>query len=302
MSEKKTNLKFVPGGRTCAGCAIPLIVNNVLSGTDFPVAAIATSCLEVTSTLYPYNSWNVPCIHNAFENVASTIAGVETAFKYKQKKGTLTEDEKKTKFVAFAGDGGAYDIGFQAISGAFERGHDFTLVVYDNEGYQNTGGQRSAATPLGANTTTTPVGKESQGKPEWRKNLTEILVAHKSPYVAQASIHNLADLQQKAKKALSTKGPTALIILSPCTTIWGFPPAKTIEMSKLATETNFWPLYEVENGKYTINVKHQEPKPVEEFLKGQKRFSHILNSPEKIAEIQKWVDKEWKELLKKEEN
>jgi pyruvate ferredoxin oxidoreductase beta subunit len=290
-----SSLKFSPGGRTCAGCVIPLIVNNVLSQTEYPVCAVATGCLEVTSTIYPYNAWNVPCIHNAFENAASTIAGTEVAFNYKAKKGELTEEQKKIKFIAFAGDGGAYDIGFQAISGAFERGHDFTLVVYDNEGYQNTGGQRSAATPLEALTTTTPLGKKEE-----RKNLTEILVAHKSPYVAQAAIHNLPDLQQKAKKAIETKGPTALIILAPCTTIWGFPPSQSIEVSRLAFETCFWPLYEVENGKYKINSKPSVKQPIEEFLRSQKRFEHILNDQEKIKKIQESIDKNWEELQRLE--
>jgi len=295
----KVKPKYSPGGRTCAGCAIPLIVNNVLSQTEKSiVAGVATGCLEVTSTIYPYNAWNVPCIHNAFENVASTIAGVETAFKYRKK----NDLEEKIKFVAFAGDGGAYDIGFQAISGAFERGHDFTLVVYDNEGYQNTGGQRSGATPLGADTTTTPAGKVKKGKEEQRKNITEILVAHRSPYVAQAAIHDLEDLKKKAKKAIETKGPTALIVLAPCTTIWGFPPAKTLEISKLATETNFWPLYEVENGKYIVNTKPSEKKTIEEFVNQQKRFAHLKDSPETIGELQKAIDKEWKKLLKLEES
>lgn len=286
-------LKYSPGGRTCAGCGIPLIVNNILSQAEYPVVSIATGCLEVASTIYPYNAWNVPCIHNAFENAAATIAGTEVAHKYKAKKRLLSENQKKIKFVAFCGDGAAYDIGLQAISSAFERGHNFTLVVYDNEGYQNTGGQRSGATPLEALTTTTPTGKK-----EARKNLTEILVAHRSPYVAQAAIHNLSDLQQKAKKAFEIKGPTALIVLLPCPTMWGFPSSKTIEVSKLAFETCFWPLYEIENGKYKITAKPTEKKPIEEFLKTQKRFDHLAKTPEKIFEIQKAIDEEWEKLLK----
>jgi len=291
--EKKSNLKFASGGRTCAGCVIPLLVNNILSQTEYPVCSVATGCLEVTSTIYPYNAWNVPCIHSAFENVAATIAGTEVAFKYKEKNNLLDKDQKNIKFVAFAGDGGAYDIGLQAISGAFERGHDFTMVIYDNEGYQNTGGQRSGATPLEALTTTTP-----QGKKEKRKNLTEILAAHKSPYIAQAAIHNLPDLQQKAKNALETEGPTALIVLVPCPTMWGFPPSKTIEISKIAFETSFWPLYEVKENQYKITSKPSEKKPIEEFLKTQKRFEHIIENKEKIKEIQKEIDDEWKRLLK----
>ncbi len=169
--NKKLTEKLAPGHATCAGCGIPAIVRTVLGATDDPVVVVnATGCLEVTSTLYPYSAWKVPWIHNAFENAGATVSGVETAYRALQKRGTLPKD-KKIKFVAFGGDGGTYDIGLQSLSGALERGHQFLYVCYDNEGYMNTGGQRSGATPRGADTETTPAGKVSYGKREKRKDL-----------------------------------------------------------------------------------------------------------------------------------
>ncbi|MFH0987469.1 MAG: thiamine pyrophosphate-dependent enzyme [Patescibacteria group bacterium] len=297
LAEKLKTEKFSRGGRCCAGCGIPVIVRHILAQTNNPiVASVATSCLEVTSTIYPYNAWNIPCIHNAFENAAATISGVEKAWIARNKKGKLDNNQKKIKFVAFAGDGGAYDIGLQSISGAMERGHNFLMVVYDNEGYMNTGGQRSSATPIGASTTTAPAGKVKQGKEEFKKDFMKILSAHRLPYLAQAAVHNLPDLVQKAEKALKTNGPTALVVLSPCPTVWGFQPFRTLEVSRLAFETNFWPLYEIENQKYKITAKPAVQKPIEEFLKGQKRFAHLVGKPERIKIIQDFVNKEWQRL------
>jgi len=177
--------KLASGHRTCAGCGIPPIVRTVLSSTDDPiVASCATGCLEVTTTIYPFTSWKIPFIHSAFENSAATMAGVETAYNALKKRGKVN---KEIKFIAFGGDGGTYDIGLQSLSGALERGHNFTYVLYDNEAYMNTGVQRSSATPRGASTTTSPAGKVHQGKEEWRKDLAKIIVAHNIEYVAQAS-------------------------------------------------------------------------------------------------------------------
>jgi len=296
----KTEKRFVPGHRTCAGCTIPIVVRTVLSATSKPViVANATGCLEVTSTIYPFSSWNVPWIHNAFENAAATISGVETAYRALKKKGKFRED---VRFIAFGGDGGTYDIGLQSLSGAFERGHDFLYVCYDNEGYMNTGNQRSGATPYGADTTTEPVGSVGQGKKAFRKNLTEIAVAHNIPYVAQASVGNIMDLYEKARKALDTRGPTLITVLAPCTTLWKYKTDQSIEIAKLAAETKFWPLYEVENGKYKINYKPAKEVAVEEFLKTQKRFAHMLRPENKnmILKMQKNIDEEWEKLLKKE--
>lgn len=293
--------KFAPGHSACQGCAFPAIVRAVLNeASDHVVVANATGCLEVTSTLYPYTAWNVPYIHNAFENAAATLSGVERAYKALSRKGKI---KKKIKFVAFGGDGGTYDIGFQSLSGALERGHDFLYVVYDNGGYMNTGNQRSSATPYGAGTETTPVGKKSFGKMERRKNIMEIVNAHHVPYLAQANVAYLQDLKKKAKKALETEGPTFLAVFSPCTNNWKFPTSQYVRIARLATETNFWPLYEIENGKYKVNWATEKPKPVEEFLKTQGRFKHLFSEKNKqvLEEVQKIVNEEWAGLVNKTE-
>ncbi|MFA6973739.1 MAG: thiamine pyrophosphate-dependent enzyme [Parcubacteria group bacterium] len=296
--NKEQAKNFAPGHSACAGCGIPTIVRTILGEAKDPVVvANATGCLEVTSTLYPYSAWKVPYIHNAFENVAATISGVERAYKALKSRG---KTDKKIKFVAFAGDGGTYDIGLQSLSGALERGHDFLYVCYDNGGYMNTGNQRSSATPFGANTETTPVGKDSFGKVELRKNLMEIVNAHHIKYAAQASVGNLPDLKRKAQKAFATEGPSFLLVLQPCTNNWKFPTSMYVQYAKLAVETNFWPLYEIENGNYVINYVPQERKQIEEFLKGQGRFKHLFTSENQhvIEEMQQIVDSEFKRLQK----
>lgn len=295
--NKDLTKNFAPGHSACQGCAFPAIVRTVLGEATTPVVvANATGCLEVTSTLYPYTAWKVPYIHNAFENAAATISGVERAYKALSKKGKI---KKKVKFVAFGGDGGTYDIGFQSLSGALERRHNFLYVLYDNEGYMNTGNQRSSATPYAASTETTPAGKKSFGKVEMRKNIMNIVAAHHIPYAAQANVAYLPDLKMKAKKALETDGPAFLCVFSPCTNNWKFPTSQYVEIAKLATETNFWPLYEIENGKYKINWATEKPKPVSEFLKTQGRFKHLFSGKNKeiLEEAQRVVDEEWKRLV-----
>ncbi|MFA5777291.1 MAG: thiamine pyrophosphate-dependent enzyme [Parcubacteria group bacterium] len=296
--NKELTKKLAPGHTTCAGCGIPAIVRTVLGATEDPiVVSNATGCLEVTTTIYPYTAWKVPYIHSAFENASATISGVEAAQKalYKAKK-----LKRKAKLVVFGGDGGTYDIGLQSLSGALERGHDFLYVCYDNEGYMNTGGQRSGGTPYGANTETQPAGLESFGKTVQRKDLMEIVKAHNIKYLAQANVAYPQDLAMKAKKALETKGPSFLLVLQPCTNLWKFPTSQYVRMGKLATETNFWPLYEIEDGNYVINYVNKKPKPIEEFLKGQGRFKHLFEAKNKkvIKEIQKTTDANWKKLVK----
>ncbi len=289
---------FASGHSACAGCAFPAIIRAVLGESQDPVVvANATGCMEVTSTLYPYTAWKTPYIHNAFENASATMSGVERAYKILQKKGKI---DKKIKFVVFGGDGGTYDIGLQSLSGALERGHNFLYVLYDNEAYMNTGNQRSSATPYGANTETTPVGKESFGKNQKRKDLMAIVAAHHVKYAAQANVAYLADLKRKAKKALETDGPTFLNVFSPCTNNWKFPTSQYVRLARTATETNYWPLFEIEDGKYTINWKTENPKPIEEFLKGQGRFKHLFSEKNKhvIGELQKIVNEDWERLVK----
>jgi pyruvate ferredoxin oxidoreductase beta subunit len=175
--------------------------------------------------------------------------------------------------------------------------------VYDNGGYMNTGNQRSSATPYGAATETTPVGKESFGKVEMRKNLMEIVAAHHIKYAAQANVAYLADLKKKAKKAFETEGPAFLSVFSPCTNNWKFPTSQYVAISKLATETNFWPLFEIEDGKYKVNWATEKPKELEEFLKTQGRFKHLFSEKNKpvIDEMKKIVKDEWQRLVNKTE-
>lgn len=279
-----------PGHRLCAGCGASIVVRQVLMGTADPVVAVcATGCLEVATTIYPYTAWNIPFMHNAFENAAATISGIETAYRALKKQGKLT---KEIKFVAFGGDGGSYDIGLQAMSGAFERGHNFVYVCYDNGAYMNTSIQRSSATPYGASTTTTPVGKVSAGKMQFRKDLTAIVAAHRIPYVAQGTISHWNDLVTKAQKAFAAKGPAFLNVLSMCHLGWRYPQENTVQLAKLAVETGFWPLIEVENGTWRFTYKPKERKPIEEFLKVQGRFKHLFTEENKhlIVEIQKDID------------
>ena len=293
--------RYESGHRTCPGCAIPLIVRTVLASINRPVVIVnATGCMEVTSTTYPFTSWNVPFIHTAFANASATASGIEKAITALKKKGIVTED---IAIVVFGGDGGTYDIGLQSLSGALERGHDFLYITYDNEAYSNTGNQRSAATEKGTKTTTTPVSKYSYGKLTFRKNLTKIIAAHNIPYVAQTSIAFLDDFSSKVKKAMTFKGPKFINVLSPCTRYWGIEEKQTIEIARLAVATNFWPLYEIYDGtKYIINTKPTKT-PITEFLGKQSRFKHLFSDDFKgvIDDIQEKTDKEWEYLLKLEE-
>lgn len=272
LAAKKDLL--APGHRLCAGCLESTIVRMILLASDKPVVvANSTGCLEVSTTIYPYTSWRVPYIHNAFENAAATASGVEAAIKALKRKGKLKED---FNVVVFAGDGGTYDIGLQSLSGALERQHKFVYVCLDNEAYMNTGIQRSSATPAYAWTSTTPAGKVEPGKKELKKDLAMIAFAHHVPYVATANPAYFMDLIRKAEKAFSVEGPAVLNILSPCPRGWRYPSELGIKVAKLAVETGIWPLYEVENRKFKINIKPKELKPVEEWLKIQGRFRHLF--------------------------
>jgi len=292
-----------PGHRLCAGCGASIAVKQILLGAgEAPiVTSCATGCLEVATTIYPFTAWKVPFIHNAFENSAATMSGVETAYRALKKKGKIKKD---IKFVAFGGDGGTYDIGLQSLSGALERGHDFVYVCYDNGGYMNTGTQRSGATPPGASTTTAPAGKESYGKPQQRKDLTAIAAAHKIPFVAQASISHWNDLVTKSQKAFEVKGPAFLNVLALCHRGWRYPQQDALSVSKLAVDTCYRPLYEIVDGKeLKINYKPKEKKPISEWLKTQGRFKHLFKpgSEEVLDIIQKNIDSDWEYLLKRSE-
>ncbi|MEA2007343.1 MAG: thiamine pyrophosphate-dependent enzyme [Patescibacteria group bacterium] len=295
--NKKTQ-KFTVA-TTCAGCPIGLIIRTVLNATDDNiVVANATGCMEVTSTIYPNTAWNVPYIHSAFGNTGATISGIETAYRSLKKQNKLRTG-KPVKFVAFGGDGGTYDIGLQALSGALERGHDFLYICYDNGAYMNTGNQRSGATPIGADTETTPSGKKSYGKRTRRKDMMSIVAAHHIPYVATANVGFLQDFEDKVKKAFEMKGPKFILVFSPCVVGWKYEPSQTIDIAKQATETNFWPLFEIENGRYYLNYEPKNKLPIEEFYKTQGRFKHIFrrqNKDEILGKVQEEVDNQWKKL------
>jgi len=298
LSKKEDRL--TSGHRLCAGCAAPIIVRQVLTAIDEPVVvANATGCLEVSTTIYPYTAWNVPWIHTAFETAASTISGVEAMYRSLVRQGKI--EDTGIKFVAFGGDGGTYDIGIQALSGMMERGHKALYVCYNNEAYMNTGIQRSSATPLGAWTTTSPVGSVVPGKPRHRKDLTAIAVAHDIPYAAQASPHNWRDLMKKVRKAVAADGASFINVLSDCNRGWRHETDQTLEVTRLGVETCYWPLYEVENGQWKLTYRPKEKLPVEEFLKPQGRFRHLFAEQNKhiIKELQAQVDRKWRELLER---
>lgn len=295
----KKEILFNHGHRMCSGCGTPIIIKQLLLASDYPVVvANATGCLEVASCISLYTAWKVPWIHNAFENAAATISGVETMYRALKKKGKI---DKEIKFIAIGGDGGTYDIGFQSLSGAMERGHDMLYVCYDNGAYMNTGIQRSSATPIGADTTTSPAGEVIPGKLQPRKNLTRIMAAHGIPYVAQTTPAHWRDAITKFKKAFEIKGPKFINVLSPCNRGWRSRTDDAILLSRLAVDTCYWPLYEVENGVTRINYEPKEKKPVEEFLRPQGRFKHMFAPGNEwlLKLFQEEVDKEW-ERLKKE--
>jgi pyruvate ferredoxin oxidoreductase beta subunit len=293
------------GHRLCAGCGASIAVRQVLLGAgETPVVAgCATGCLEVSTTIYPYSSWKVPFIHNAFENSAATVSGVEAAFKGLKRAGKIPAD-KKVKFVAFGGDGGTYDIGLQSLSGAMERGHDMVYVCYDNGAYMNTGIQRSGATPLGAWATTSEVGKVGQGKPMRRKDLTSIIADHNVAYAAQGSISEWKDLTAKAEKAFAAEGPAFLLVFAPCPRGWRSAYNKTVEIASIAVKTAFWPLFEVEDGEWRMTTKRvtrENRLPIEEFLKPQGRFKHLFKpeNAELLASVQAEVDRNFDYVLKR---
>ncbi len=294
--------RFVGGHRMCAGCGATIAVRNVLKAVkpqDKAVVGNATGCLEVSSFMYPYTAYKDSYIHNAFENAGATMGGVEVAYDVLKKKGKIDKDVNY-KFITFGGDGGTYDIGFQSLSGAMERGHDMVYVCYDNGAYMNTGIQRSSATPMFADTTTTPVGPNSNGKVQYRKDLSAIIAEHKVPYVAQTTfVQNFKDLHKKSEKAIYKKGPAFLNIMAPCPRGWRYETDDIMEICKLAVETRYWPLFEVIDGVWVLNYQPSKYVPIEEWLSKQGRFKHMFKPGNEwmIEEFQKEVDRRWDELV-----
>lgn len=299
MNKKE---RLAPGHRMCAGCGGTIAVRNVLRGLheeDQAVICNATCCLEVSTFMYPYTAWEDSFIHTAFACAGATLSGVESAYKVLKKKGKVDENYK---FIAFGGDGGTYDIGLQSLSGAMERNHDLVYVCYDNGAYMNTGIQRSSATPMFADTTTTPVGSKSNGKPQNRKDLASIIADHDVPYVAQTTfIKNFKDLHTKAEKAIYTPGAAFLNVMAPCPRGWRYPADKIMDVCKAAVETCYWPLFEVVEGEWILNYEPKKKLPVEEFLAMQGRFKHLFKPENEylIEEFQKEVDRRWEALLKR---
>ncbi len=274
---------FKPGHTACAGCGQATAARMVIDAAGSSTIVVNnTGCLEVFSTKYPESAWGVPWIHSLFENSAAVASGVEAALRYLGKKDSIN-------VIAQGGDGGTADIGIQALSGMLERGHDILYVCYDNEAYMNTGVQRSGLTPFDTNTSTSPIGSNSSGNIRMKKPMPEIANAHGIPYVATASAGFPQDIQRKVKKALSIKGPKYMQIHVPCPLGWRHETQATLEVAKLAIETGLYPLIEYEFGKL-VNVRKITPKPVEEYLKVQGRFKHLLNNPEEIKKIQAIAD------------
>ncbi|HEX78929.1 MAG TPA: pyruvate synthase subunit beta [Dehalococcoidia bacterium] len=287
---------FAPGHRACIGCAEALAVRLAakVMGQNV-IVANATGCIEIIASQLPYTSWRVPWIHTLFENTAAVASGIESGLKAMVRKGRISD--QGTKIVAIAGDGGTADIGLQALSGAMERGHNFVYLCFDNEAYMNTGIQRSSATPFGASTTTSPAGSASIGQVTWKKDMPVIAAAHNIPYVATACPSYPFDLMDKVKKGLEADGPAYIHILSVCPTGWRFQADLSIRIGRLAVKTGIFPLYEVEDGRYSMSIDFPELLPVKDYLKLQGRFRHLKEDD--ITHIQKTVTSKYEELRKK---
>ncbi|MCR5148877.1 MAG: pyruvate ferredoxin oxidoreductase [Eubacterium sp.] len=292
--------RLAPGHRLCAGCGAGIAVRTVLRALkpeDHAVIGNATGCLEVSSFMYPYTAYEDSYIHNAFACAGATLSGVEAAYNALRKRGKIDDTYK---FITFGGDGGTYDIGIQSLSGAMERNHDLVYVCYDNGAYMNTGIQRSSATPMYADTTTTPIGKVSNGKMQNRKDLAAIIASHNIPYVAQSTFtNNMKDLYVKAEKAIYTPGAAFLNVMAPCPRGWRYDTPDIANICRLAVETCYWPLFEVVDGKWILNYEPKKKLPIEDFLKTQGRFKHLFKPENEclLVQYQEEVDRRWEELL-----
>ncbi len=274
---------LAPGHRACIGCGEALAVRIAMKamGPNI-IIANATGCMEVISSQLPATGWDVPWIHTLFENNSAVASGIESALKVLERKGKI--EARGTKVVAMGGDGATSDIGFQALSGALERGHDFLYLMFDNEAYMNTGIQRSSATPWGASTTTSPAGKKSIGQKTQKKNMAAIVAAHEIPYVATAFPSYPFDMMEKVKKGLAVNGPAFINVFSVCPTGWRSSVDLSVRLGRLAVQTGVFPLYEVVDGKYKITVEPSPMRPVQDYLKLQGRFRHL--SENDVKEIQ----------------
>lgn len=267
---------FEAGHRACLGCGEALAARLVTesAGPDV-IYANATGCLEVFTTAWPQSAWRVPWMHSLFANAPAIGAGMEAALK---------AQGKSTRVIAMGGDGGTFDIGFQALSGMLERGHNVLYVCYDNEAYMNTGIQRSSSTPHAAATTTSPAGRESMGKRHMKKDIVSIVAAHHIPYAATASVAYPPDIHKKVRRALAIDGPTFLHIHTPCPLGWGHDGALTIEIARLAVQTGLFPLIELERGGVVNVMPIRKQRPVTDYLGLQTRFGHLFADSAKAKE------------------
>jgi pyruvate ferredoxin oxidoreductase beta subunit len=283
MGVKKEQIKedlFASGHRACHGCGMALSVRHILKATGKDVIVVTpTGCLETFTSPYGYSPWRVPWIHHVFENGPSIASGIAAALK--------AQGRDHVRVIVIAGDGSTFDIGFGALSGMLERGDDVLYICVDNGAYMNTGGQRSSASPMFSSTTTDPVGKQSIGKLQLKKDLPSIIAAHGTPYVATASPAYLRDLQKKVKKAMQYHGPRYIQIDTPCPTVWGFSPDQTMEVGRLGVQSGLIPIIEIESGMVNNVHKIKNKIPVEEYLKSQKRFRHLVTNSTHREELQK---------------
>jgi len=287
ITEKEYLLQ---GNRTCPGCALSLAYRHILKALEGQViVTVPASCLTVLHGMYPVTSVTVPCVNTPFASTAASATGLVAGLKALGKEGVTV--------LAIAGDGGTHDIGIQALSAAAERQNDFLYICYDNEGYMNTGNQRSGSTPLGAISGTTPI----MGKQQNQKDITAIMEAHGIPYVATANASYPLDLYEKVRKARMIRGTRFIHVFTPCPPGWSFPFSDTIKIGKLAVETGWVILYEVEDGIFRLTsasesiARRGNLKPLREYLKEQGRFKNITE--EQINELQGWVNARWKRCL-----
>ena len=284
LAKDLTDQEFLYGHKACPGCALGIVGRLTMKVLgEKTVVTLPASCMSTVTTQYPQMNYTVPSLTMSFPASGAFISGMAAGFK--------AQGVEDVNVVAFAGDGGTADIGLQSLSGAVEQGQNFIYICYDNEAYMNTGIQRSGLTPLGSTTTTTPSGACSFGESRVKKNMFEIMMAHRIPYCATASTSYPNDLVKKVEKAKNTKGPSFIHVMAPCPTGWGFPSDRTVEIGRLAVECGMWSLMEYENGVVTVNkCAGENPKSVEEYLKTQRRFRHL--NEEQIAMISEHRDRE----------
>ncbi len=277
---------LLPGNRLCAGCAVSLAYRHILKALEGQaIVTVPASCLTVLHGMYPVTAVNVPCVNTPFASTGASATGLVAGLKALGRKGLTV--------LAIAGDGGTHDIGIQALSGAAERQSDFIYICYDNEGYMNTGNQRSGSTPLGAISGTTPI----LGKQQNQKDMTAIMEAHGIPYVATANASYPLDLYEKVRKARAIKGTRFIHVFTPCPPGWGFPFSDTIGIGQLAVQTGWDVLYDVVDGVFCLTsasesiARKGNLKPLREYLVEQGRFRNITD--EQINELQDWVNARW---------